>query len=71
MLKRILAVSVLGLAVGLAACDNKGQEQAQQPGSQGRQQAAPTPTPQQGTTTPPSQQPGGTGSSSGQSGGSP
>ncbi|MGE5506498.1 MAG: hypothetical protein ACM31L_18895 [Actinomycetota bacterium] len=47
MLKRILAVSLIGLAVGLSACDNRGQEQAQQPAN--KQQATPTPAPQQGT----------------------
>lgn len=51
MLKRIMAVSmVVGMAAGLAACDNKQQEQAEQPTS--REQAAPTPAPQQGTITP-------------------
>lgn len=51
MLNRILAVAALGLAVGLAACDQAGQEQAQEP----------TPAPpaqeqtQQGQTPPPSQ----------------
>ncbi len=48
MLNRILAVTALGLAVGLAACDQGGQEQAQEP--QKEQGAQPTPGPQQGMT---------------------
>jgi hypothetical protein len=50
MLKRILAVSLIGLSLGLTACDNRGQEQAQQPKQ--REQATPTPAPQQGTQNP-------------------
>lgn len=50
MLNRILAVTALGLAVGLAACDQGGQEQAQEPPKQEEQGATPTPGPQQGMT---------------------
>lgn len=48
MLNRILAVTALGLAVGLAACDQGGQEQAQEPPKE--QGAQPSPGPQQGMT---------------------
>lgn len=44
MLKRIVAVTALGLALGLAACDQAGQEQAQTPNrgsEQTQQQGAP------------------------------
>ncbi len=57
MLKRMLAVSALGLALGLAACDQSGQEQAQNPNGKSQDHATPAPQ-QQGTEqTPPQDQP--------------
>jgi|GEM_PF-5557400 hypothetical protein len=41
MRNRFLVVTALGLAVGLAACDESGQEQAQTPREPEQQQAAP------------------------------
>lgn len=65
MLKRIVAVTAVTLALGLAACDQSGQEQAQTPNrgrDQGTTQSPPPssapsqPTPGS-TTTPPEQAP--------------
>jgi hypothetical protein len=44
MLNRILAVTALGLAVGLAACDQAGQEQAETPKDKGTQTEQRTPS---------------------------
>ncbi|MGE5516325.1 MAG: hypothetical protein ACM31D_10965 [Bacteroidota bacterium] len=77
MPNRIVAVTAVALALGLAACDKGGQEQAQTP-SRGRdqQQSAPPASPPPSNTTTPSQPatppeqapttppPGGTGSGS-------
>ncbi len=74
MLNRILAVTALGLAVGLAACDQAGQEQAQTPRDKGTQteQRAPSSPPAEQPSAPPSQSApsGSTGSPGGSTGGS-
>lgn len=44
MLKRIMAVTAFGLALGLAACDQGGQEQAQTPNRSRDQQQGATPS---------------------------
>lgn len=75
MPNRIVAVTAIALALGLAACDQAGQEQAetpnreqsspsapQAPPSAGPSQTEPQSTPEQAPTTPP---PGGSGSGSG------
>lgn len=65
MLKRTVAVTALGLALGLAACDQGGQEQAQTPNrsrDQTQQQTAPPanqpppPSTAPATPTPPAEQ---------------
>ncbi|MDA8232248.1 MAG: hypothetical protein M0006_12995 [Magnetospirillum sp.] len=60
MLKRFLAVSVLGLAVGLSACGKSGNEEAKKPAKQGteqQQETKPAPAPEQGAPSTPSAPP--------------